>query len=333
MTTINDIAKKASVGVGTVSRVLSGKGSVSEKTRQRVLKVMSDLNYRPNSVARSLATRQTNSIGIMVPEFHGRYFGRLITATEKHFRQDNRHILVASGFGGASEELAAIEYLRDWECDGLILYSTEMSDEALIALIQSFPNIALVNRLVADIAGHCFKVDHHFGGALAARHLLEGGHRKIACITGPHQKADAIERQAGFEAVLVEADVEPAKLLKLEGDYNYGTGAQCMERLWQDHKGEFSAVFCGNDEMAIGALFKLIELGGRVPNDISIVGYDDAHLASHTYPKLTTITNPIEDIAENAGAYLRNQCYKQENEIENLFKPCLIERDSVRAVH
>src|SRR5688572_20750457 len=137
VTTINDIARKASVGVGTVSRVLSGKGSVSEKTRLRIMEVMSELNYRPNSVARSLATRQTNSIGVMVPEFHGRYFGRLIMAAESNLRDDGRHIMVASGLGGAAEEFAAIEHLRGWECDGLILYSREIPDDALITLIQS----------------------------------------------------------------------------------------------------------------------------------------------------------------------------------------------------
>jgi LacI family transcriptional regulator len=332
VTTINDIAKKASVGIGTVSRVLSGKGSVSEKTRLRVLKVMSDLNYRPNSVARSLATRQTNSIGLMVPEFHGRYFGRLITAAEGNLREDGRHIMVASGIGGVSEELAAIEHLRRWECDGLILYSMEMTDKALVALIKSYPNIALINRQIDDVAEHCFKVDHGEGGALAARRLLAGGHRNIACITGPRRKADAMERQAGFEAELTRAGIPSQQLIKLEGAYNYASGALCMERLWETHKGDFTALFCGNDEMAVGALFKLIELGGRVPDDVSIIGYDNAQLACHTYPKLTTIAHPMEEIAISAANYIRNICYKQENKVRNMFKPSVVERNSVRAI-
>jgi LacI family transcriptional regulator len=332
VTTISDIAKKASVGIGTVSRVLSGKGSVSEKTRERVLKVMSDLNYRPNSVARSLATRQTNSIGLIVPEFHGRYFGRLITAAERNFRDDGRHIMVASGFGGSSEELSAIDHLRAWECDGLILYSTEMSDDALIAFIKSYANVALLNRLVDGAAEYCFTVDHRFGGALAGGYLLERGHRKIACITGPRHKADAVERQAGFELALAGAGIKPHELIKLEGDYNYGSGAICMERLWKTRRAEFTAVFCGNDEMAVGALFKLTELGGRVPEDVSIVGYDDAHLAAHTFPKLTTIFNPVEEVANSAACHVRNLCYKQQNTVQNIFRPHLVERDSVRAI-
>ena len=332
VTTINDIAKKASVGIGTVSRVLSGKGSVSEKTRLRVLKVMSDLNYRPNSVARSLATRQTNSIGLMMPEFHGRYYGRLITAAESNLREDGRHIMVASGLGGVTAELAAIEHLRGWECDGLILYSTEMSDEALVALIRSYPNIALINRLIEEVAEHCFKLDHSEGGAVAARRLLAAGHTKIACITGPRRKADAMERQAGFEAELAKAGIAPEALIKLEGAYNYASGALSMERLWETHKGEFTALFCGNDEMAVGALFKLIELGGRVPDDVSIIGYDNAQLACHTYPKLTTVAHPMEEIAISAANYIRNVCYKQENKVRNIFKPSVVERDSVRAV-
>lgn len=330
MTTINDIAKKASVGIGTVSRVLSGKGSVSEKTRSRVLRVMSEMNYRPNSVARSLATRQTNSIGLIVPEFHGRYFGRLITAAERNFREDGRHIMVAGGSGGVSDELAAIEYLRAWECDGLILYSAEMSDEALVALINAYPNTALINRLVEGAADHCFKVDHGHGGALAAKRLLAAGHRDIACITGPRRKADAMERQAGFEAELAQAGIGPESLIKFEGDYNYDSGAVCMAQLWESHKGQFTALFCGNDEMAVGALFKLIELGVRVPDELSIIGYDNAQLARHTFPKLTTIFNPVEDIAICAANYIRNLCYKQNNPVQNLFQPCLVERDSIR---
>ena len=332
MTTINDIAKKASVGIGTVSRVLSGKGSVSEKTRERILKVMSELNYRPNSVARSLATRQTNSIGVMVPEFHGRYFGRLITSAERNFRQDGRHIMVARGFGGSPEELSAIEHLRDRECDGLILYSTELSDDTLLDLIHSYPNIALINRIVEGVEDHCFTVDHRYGGGLAARHLLSAGHRDIACITGPRYKADAMERQAGFEAALAESGIEPGSLIKLEGDYNYASGALCMEHLWKGRRGRFTAVFCGNDDMAVGALFKLTELGARVAEEVSIIGYDDAHLAAHTFPKLTTVFNPIEEIANNAAAYLRNLCYKQHNEVRKNFEPRLIERNSVRQI-
>jgi LacI family transcriptional regulator, galactose operon repressor len=332
VTTISDIAKRASVGIGTVSRVLSGKGSVSEKTRLRVLKVMSELNYRPNSVARSLATRQTNSIGLMLPEFHGRYFGRLIMAAESNLREDGRHIMIASGVGGVSEELAAIEHLRGLECDGLILYSTEISDAALVSLIQSYPNVALINRFIEDVAAHCFKVDHYEGGVLAARRLLAGGHTAIACITGPRRKADAMERQAGFEAELKKAGIPSAKLIKLEGHYNYESGALCMERLWLTRKGRFTAVFCGNDEMAVGALFKLIELGGRVPDEVSIIGYDNAQLACHTYPKLTTIAHPMEDIAISAANYIRNVCYQQSNGIQNMFKPSVVERDSVRTI-
>jgi LacI family transcriptional regulator len=330
VTTINDIAKRASVGIGTVSRVLSGNGSVSEKTRVRILQVMSELNYRPNSVARSLATRQTNSIGVMVPEFHGRYFGRLITAAESILREDSRNIIVASGSGGAAEELAAIDHLRSWECDGLILYSTEIPDDAMTALIGGYPKIALINRIVEGVADHCFKADHHLGGGLAAKRLLKAGHRRIACITGPARKADANERQSGFEAALAKAGLDPSDLIKLEGNYTYESGAICMEKLWQAHSGQFTAVFCGNDEMAVGVMFKLIELGVRIPEDISIIGYDNANLAAHTFPKLTTVSNPMSDIARNAASYIRNICYKQTNKVQNRFKPKLIERDSVR---
>lgn len=332
MTTINDIARRASVGIATVSRVLSGKGSVSDKTRLRVLQVMSELNYRPNSVARSLATRQTNSIGFVVPEFHGRYFGRLLTAAERNFRQDGRHIMVASGFGGVADELAAIEHLRAWECDGLIVYSTELSDEALVAVIASNPNTALINRYIESVAPHCFKVDHAQGGTLAARRLVKAGHRRIACITGPRRKADARERQAGFEAELALSGISADSLLKIEGAYSYDTGALCMEQLWETEKGQFTAVFCGNDEMAVGALFKLIEMGARVPQDVSIIGYDNANLARHTFPRLTTIFNPMEDIAGNAANYIRNICYKQENAVQNLFQPHLVEGESIREI-
>jgi LacI family transcriptional regulator len=306
--------------------VLSGKGSVSEKTRLRILEVMSELNYRPNSVARSLATRQTNSIGVMVPEFHGRYFGRLIMAAETSLRDDGRHIMVASGLGGAAEEFAAIEHLRGWECDGLILYSREIPDDALIALIDAYPKIALINRVVEDVAEHCFKTDHYLGGALAAKALLKAGHRRIACITGPRRTADANERQSGFEDAVAGAGLDPTELIKMEGTYNYESGAVCMDQLWQAHAGKFTAIFCGNDEMAVGAMFKLIELGVRIPEDISIIGYDNANLSAHTFPKLTTVSYPMTEVARNAANYIRNLCYKQVNKVQNRFKPKLVER-------
>jgi LacI family transcriptional regulator len=332
VTTISDIAKQASVGIGTVSRVLSGKGSVSEKTRLRVMKVMSDLNYRPNSVARSLATRQTSSVGLMVPDFHGRYFGRIITAAQRNLQADGRHIVVASSIGGVAEELAAIDHLRAWECDGLMLYSRAMSDEAIRNLVESYPNVAVINRRVDGIAEHCFGVDHRHGGVLAASQLLACGHEAIACITGPSHVADARERQEGFEATLAEVGIKRSRLIKVQGEYNYESGALCMEKLWKTKKGKFTAVFCGNDEMAVGALFKLIELGVSVPGEVSIIGYDNAQLSAHTFPKLTTILNPVDDIARNAANYIRNLCYKQNNEVQNRFMPRVVERDSVRSI-
>ena len=96
------------------------------------------------------------------------------------------------------------------------------------------------------------------------------------------------------------------------------------------HAGAFTALFCGNDEMAVGAMFKLIELGVRVPDEVSIIGYDNANLAAHTFPKLTTVSNPMTEVALNAASYIRNLCYKQDNKVQNRFKPRLVERDSVR---
>jgi LacI family transcriptional regulator len=293
---------------------------------------MSELNYRPNSVARSLATRQTNTIGLMVPDFHGRYFGRIITAAQRNLQADGRHILVASSIGGVAEELAAIEHLRASECDGLMVYSRAMSDEAILAVIDSYPNVAVINRLVEGITEHCFGVDHTYGGVLAARQLLDCGHEAIACITGPIHVADARERQAGFETTLVAAGIPASALIKICGEYNYESGALSMEKLWKTQKGKFTAVFCGNDEMAVGALFKLIELGVKVPDEVSIIGYDNAQLSAHTFPKLTTIFNPVDEIAKSAANYIRNICYKQENEFQNRFLPCLVERDSVRSI-
>ncbi len=329
MTTISDVAKKASVGVGTVSRVLSGKGSVAEETKKRVLKAMAELNYRPNSVARSLATSRTNSIGLMIPEFQGRYFGRLISAIEMDLREDAKHLIVANGAGKKDEELAAIDFLQSRECDGLILYSLEISDKELLSLIERFPKVSLLNRVVKSASDNCFMLDHYYGGQLAAKCLLEAGHKKIACITGPSMKEDAIQRQKGFEKALAGEKIKLAASQIMEGQYDYTSGAFCMEELWKCNR-DITAVFCGNDEMAVGALFKLYELGVKVPDDVSIIGYDDAHLSSHTFPKLTTISNPIEKIALNAVRHTRNLCYKQENEVEKHFSPELVVRDSVK---
>ncbi|MGH1351177.1 MAG: LacI family DNA-binding transcriptional regulator [Methyloligellaceae bacterium] len=331
MTTISDVAKKASVGLGTVSRVLSGKGSVSEETRKRVLKAMKDLNYRPNSVARSLATRRTNSIGLVVPEFQGRYFGRLIAAAQMEMRADEKHVIVANGSGKGEEEVAAIEFLRDRECDGLILYSIEMSDKEILDLLQNFPKTVLINRVIKGYTKNCFMLDHRYGGALAARCLLDAGHEKIACITGPKVKEDARLRQAGFESELKKAGIDKKKLVRIEGDFNYASGAICTEQLLKSGE-KITALFCGNDEMAVGALFKLHEMGVRVPDDISLIGYDNAALSEHTYPKLTTISNPVEEITINASRFMRNLCYEQKNPVTNKFKPNLIVRETISSI-
>lgn len=328
MATIREVSKHAQVSVATVSRVVNGNKWVAEATRQRVLEAMAELGYQPNSFARSLATNKSETIGMVVGDLAGPFFGEMMQYAEQAVRDAGKHLIITSGHSTLEEERDAVQFLLKRRCDALILHLDLMPDAEIIELSrkESTPMI-LVNRLVPELAEQCVYLDNEAGGFLATEHLLEQGHRRIACITGPLYKADARERLAGYRRALSAAGVAFDEQLVVEGDFMEPGGEVAVTSLLQ-RKVDFSAVVVGNDLMAIGAYNGFKQAGMRIPEDVSLVGYDDVLMAGYLEPALTTVRVPVAEFGSEAGRLALKLGEGIDCEIHNRFMPTLIERAS-----
>lgn len=327
MPTIYQVAERAGVSLSTVSRVLNGKASVNKVLKERVEKAVKELNYRPNSVARSLANNRTDSVGVLVPELNAPFFGDLMQAVESTLRAADKHVIISVGRNCLETEKDAIEFLISRNCDALIMHAEALSDEYLLELNQSKLPVALVNRQVEGLPEACTSLDNEKGGYLATRHLLELGHKDIAYISGPTDKCDASLRLEGHKRALSEAGLPINPQLIFNGDYSEEDGKiGLLELMARDVP--FTALVCANDWMASGAISCARDLGMSLPHDLSVVGFDDVVFAHHVFPRLTTVSNPIAEMAEMSAKYILNKVYGQANNVQLYFEPSLVVRES-----
>lgn len=326
MPNIYEVAKLAGVSLSTVSRVLNGKTSVNSTFREKVEKAMAELNYRPSNVARSLANKRTNSVGLLIAELNTPFFGEMMKAVESTLRAANKHVIITVGHHELQAEQEGIEFLISRECDALILYSEAIPDTDLIELNNKLP-ISVVNRLIPSLEDACIYLDNEAGGYLSARHLLDLGHSKIGYIAGPDSRGDARLRMQGFVRGMTEAGYKEKDLIIYHGDYTEKSGIAGIKELLNTHP-TLTAISCANDWMASGAMSWAREHNIRLPDDLSVIGFDNILFAHHLYPKLTTIRNPIDLMGKMAANYILNNVYEQKRQIENVFQPKLVERHS-----
>jgi LacI family transcriptional regulator len=334
MATIKDVARLAGVGVGTASRVISGKGSFSEGAAQRVEAAAAQLGFRPSAIARALSLQSTGTIGIFVPDFKGPFYGPLLDAIDAELRLQDRHMVAANGCGdedSRQQSLDGARFLIDRECDGIILCSNALRDADFLALRAAFPNIAIVNRDVKGMKSHCFTVDHKAAGRLAAETLLEHGHRRIAVISGPAEVGDNRQRLQGLFDRLAEDGIDTSAILVEEGDFSPPSGWAAAERLLV-RKPTVTALFCANDQMAMGAISCVQARGIAVPKKWSVLGYDDADVAAFLSPRLTCIHIPIAEMGLNACRMLLNAKHGLALPVSRKFVPTVAMRDSLARV-
>ena len=332
--TIKDVARLAGVGVGTASRVISGKGPVAPETAARVQQAIDTLGFRPSSIARALSRRSLDMLGVYVPAYQGLFYGPVLERIDRELRGLDRHMVAANGCdcGDArAQALDGIDFLRQRECDGLILMSHELQDDDIRQLHEQMPQIAVLNRIVPGLEPVCFSTDHEFGGRLAAQCLLEAGHRRIAILGGPRHAPDNEERLRGFLDTLGAAGVTVPADWIVEGDFTTTGGRAAAETLLARFgtRTPFSALFCANDPMAIAAIGVFSMAGLRVPEDLSVIGYDDCDFAAHVWPPLTTVRIDIGEVAAQAARDLINRCYGLELAVAHDFSPELVRRASV----
>lgn len=330
MATIYQVSETAGVSLATVSRVMNGHASVSDRTRKKVLDAMDTLGYQPNAIAQSLASKRTNSVGLLVSELHGSYFGDLMSTVEGTLKQNGKHVIITAGHVDEQKELDAIDFLKSRRCDALILHAEAVSDSFLTSLSQGDIPIVIINRMVAGLESQCFVVDNEQGGFIAANTAIERGHTHIGYISGPQFKKDARDRLTGHIRALREAQIQDCEAWIYEGDYHESSGQTGFHALMKAHP-EITALVCANDEMASGAMDAARDAGFSIPEQLSVIGFDNVLFSRYLYPKLTTINNPIKAMGEMAAQWVLDEIYniKRFDTIEHLFLPELVERGSL----
>jgi LacI family transcriptional regulator len=332
MTTIYQVADLAGVSLATVSRVINNTSPVSDKTRQKVLAAMAQLRYRPNAIAQALASQRSNCIGVLVSELHGAFFGAMLSAVEGTLKEAGKFVIVAAGHNSAAQEQEALEFLASRSCDALIVHVEALPDKALVEYNTALIPLVVMNRKVRGLPDRCVSLNNRRGGSLATQLLLEMGHRRIAYVSGPLGFHDARERLAGHKHALAKFTVELDERLVHEGDYHEAGGARALERLLETRI-PFSAIVCANDEMAAGAMAAARERGIGIPEDLSIVGFDNAPISRYMYPPLATVDYPIGDMGRMAARWVLRNIYENTDlEIELSFEPVVLPRKSVARV-
>jgi LacI family transcriptional regulator len=325
--TLEMVAAAAGVSPSTVSRILNGTATVSDDKRQAVDHAIATLGFVPNPVARGLAGGRTLSVGVVTQAIDSPFYGGALRGIEDELSVAGYSPLFVSGHWNAAHEARCIDVLRSRRVDGIIVLTGRLSDNALSTLAQSLPVVVTGRNLKAPgLASLNF--DNFEGGRLATHHLLQLGHRRIAFITGDTRHPDAKERQRGYRAALDAAGVPHDPALVVPGQYTEDSGRLAVERLL-DSRAPFTAIFAANDQMAFGAALGLHRRNLRVPQDVSLVGFDDLSSALFSIPPLSTVHHPVSELGQIAARAMLQLLAGQAPDLE-LPAPRFIVRESSR---
>jgi LacI family transcriptional regulator len=328
MATIYEVSELAGVSLATVSRVVNNSDKVAARTREKVEAAMRELGYRPNSIAQSLASNRSNSVGILVPELHGPFFGAMLSNIEDELRAAGKHVIITAGHSDEETEKESIEFLTSRRCDALILHVYAISNEYIESLRDRSVTIVIIGRDIPGMEKDCISLDDEYGSYLATRHLIEMGHRDLACIAGPLWKSDGQQRLAGYKRALQEYGINYDERLMAEGDYEESSGRQAMKRLLQQDV-SFSGLVCANDEMAAGAIVIARERGMTIPDDLSVIGFDNVFFTTYMHPQLSSVDYPIDIMGRMAARCVLRDVYGiKDLSIKNRFDPELVRRAS-----
>ncbi|WP_108651118.1 LacI family DNA-binding transcriptional regulator [Dongshaea marina] len=324
MITLEDVATHAGVSRATVSRVINRDSKVRDKTRLKIERSIAELGYAPNPSARSLASRQSQTLGLVTTSYLGGFFGMLMDNVQNEANRHYKQLLVTQGGGSEANELTAIRKLYNLNCDGLILHVRSISDEKLLALADEEYSFILLDRQVTGLEHRCVAFDHQKASQMATQSLLKAGHRHIACISGPQSRTSSQQRTQGFIDAMQQAGLEPAA--HQFGEYDLLSGYDACCRILEQGT-EMTALYCCNEEMAVGALLAIAKAGLTIPGDISLICYDSGERAAFVSPKLTSVHFPIAAMAKTATELLINPQSKRTH-----YEPTIIDRGSVASI-
>jgi LacI family transcriptional regulator len=326
--TMADVARAAGVSRMTVSRVINDKGEISPSTRQRVLDVIEQLDYRPSSIARGLATKKTTTIGLVVPDIANPFFSDLACGVADRAYSEGYNLFLCNTHESQHRELQILESLVEQRVDGLMLCSSRLPDDTLRRALRRHSAAVLVNRRLADSDVGTVVLTDRQGAQSASRHLLQRGHRAIGFLAGPATSYSGRQRAEGFRAALSAAGVSYNPAWVRYCSSGMEGGREIAVDLLAQHP-ELTALFCYNDLVAVGALQACTILGRRVPDDVAIVGFDDIPLAGLVNPPLTTCHVSRVELGDRAmELLLRGIAGRAEDCEEITLRPELVVRAS-----
>jgi len=329
--TIKDVARESGVNISTVSRALNNGYGVKDQTRKHVIAVAARLKYRANRIARGLVTGRSHSLALLVSDIRNPFFAEVARGAEDAAQRANCDLVLCNSDLDADKQMEYVWSLREKCVDGILMNSVAvLNREQQAQLATCGLPIVLLNRSAANGAFSTVCADNESGGVLAAQYLLHLGHLKIAHITGPQSHGNLSDRTRGFVRTLQSAK-NPVQPVVLHGNFNFGGGMELTRKLLDKHP-DVTAIFAGNDVMAYGAIRVALDRGLRIPEDLSLIGFDNIEFSSIMHPPLTTIHQPKYEMGQAAVEILLRLARDKGKQIpeHRLLGVELVERQSCR---
>ncbi len=328
--TLVEVARAARVSPSTVSRIINGTARVADAKQRAVQAAIARLKFRPNPVAHGLRKGRRMTIGVMAPEVDSPYFGSIFRGLSEALSGSDFVPVVLGGPTDPESEARRVEDLLARRVDGIVIVTTRLKDEELRRFSASAP-LVVAGRSLRGEGLFSIKLDNALGAEIAVRHLVELGHTRIAHLEGPHDHADAGDRAMGYRRALREAGIRVDPGLVIPAGFLAPDGLTAVERLL-DSRRTFTAILAANDECAYGAHLGLHRRGLRVPEDVSLVGFDDLLGSRFTTPPLTTVRQPLEEIGRRAARSLLDMLHGRSPPTHDMPQVELVVRESTRRV-
>ncbi|WP_338472052.1 catabolite control protein A [Niallia sp. XMNu-256] len=323
--TIYDVAREANVSMATVSRVVNGNPNVKPTTRKKVNEVIDRLGYRPNAVARGLASKKTTTVGVIIPDISNMIFAELARGIEDIATMYNYNIILSNSDQNIDKELRLVNTMLGKQVDGLVFMSGNITDKHISEFERSPVPVVLAGAMEETGRIPSVNIDHEQAVYDAIKMFIERGHKKIAMVIGPmHEPVNVEKKLVGYKRALSEAGIEYNEDLIQEGDYTYDSGIEAFEKfLESDIKP--TAVFVASDEMALGVVHGAADKGLVIPENFEVITSENTKLSLMVRPQLTTIVQPLYDIGAVAMRLLTKLMNKEEVPEQKVILPHRLE--------
>lgn len=328
--TIKDVAAVANVSIATVSRVLNNQSGYSPATKEKVLKVIEEIGFHPSGVARGLVSRKTRTIGVLLPNVTASFSAKLLNGIEESAHENDYSVVVCNTNLNGNRTLDYLKVLGEKKVDGLIFTSDSVTKEYYDAMSSLSIPVVLASTMSYRFPLPYIKVDDMQAAYHATEYLIKQGHSQIAMISGdPNDQLAGSTRIDGYRKAMNDYGLKVTEDFIMHGDFGFLSGKVCMEALIPKLD-KITAIFAASDEMALGALSMAYEKGLKVPEDVSIIGYDNTSLAEMSIPPLTTVGQPLREIGKVAINKLIRMIEEDSTESSIIMSHEIIERNSVK---